>query len=89
MNQKTAIVIGAGIVGMSITRALHAKGWRVTVIERHPKAQGASVRNFGMVWPVGQPQGTAFNRAMRSREVWLEMSKKAGFFVEKTGALHF
>jgi len=88
MNQKTAIVIGAGIVGMSITRALHAKGLRVTVIERHPKAQGASVRNFGMVWPVGQPQGTAFNRAMRSREVWLEMSKKAGFFVEKTGALH-
>lgn len=88
MNQPTAIVIGAGIVGMAITRALHAKGWNVTVIERHPRAQGASVRNFGMVWPVGQPQGPAFDRAMRSREIWLEMSQKAEFFAEKTGSLH-
>lgn len=88
MNQKSAIVIGAGIVGLSMTRALQAKGWKVTVIERHPKAQGASVRNFGMVWPVGQPQGPAFDRAMRSREIWLDMSAKAGFFAEKTGSLH-
>lgn len=88
MNQPTAIVIGAGIVGMAITRALHIKGWKVTVIERHPKAQGASVRNFGMIWPVGQPQGAAFDRAMRSREIWLEMSQKAEFFAEKTGSLH-
>lgn len=88
MKNPSAIVIGAGIVGMAITRALHAKGWTVTVIERHPKAQGASVRNFGMVWPVGQPQGQPFNRAMRSREIWLEMSQKAEFFAEKTGSLH-
>jgi len=88
MNQPSAIVVGAGIVGMAITRALQAKGWKVTVIERHPRAQGASVRNFGMVWPVGQPQGAAFNRAMRSREIWLEMSEKAEFFAEKTGSLH-
>ncbi len=88
MNQSSAIVIGAGIVGMAITRALHAKGWKVTVLERHPRAQGASVRNFGMVWPVGQPQGPAFARAMRSREIWLEMSQKAEFFAEKTGSLH-
>lgn len=88
MNQPSAIVVGAGIVGMAITRALHAKGWKVAVIERHPKAQGASVRNFGMVWPVGQPQGPSFDRAMRSQEIWLEMSQKAGFFAEKTGSLH-
>jgi hypothetical protein len=41
-----------------------------------------------MVWPVGQPQGPAFDRAMRSREIWLEMSQKAEFFAEKTGSLH-
>lgn len=88
MNQQHAIVIGAGIVGLSMTRALHAKGWKVTVIERHPQAQGASVRNFGMVWPIGQEQGPSYNRAIRSREIWLEMSQKAGFWAEKTGALH-
>jgi len=56
MSTKKAIVVGAGIVGLSITRALHQKGYEVKVFERHPKSQGASVRNFGMVWPVGQAQ---------------------------------
>ncbi|WP_026969591.1 TIGR03364 family FAD-dependent oxidoreductase [Algoriphagus terrigena] len=88
MNQQHAIVIGAGIVGLSMTRALHAKGWKVTVIERHPQAQGASVRNFGMIWPIGQEQGPSYNRAIHSREIWLDMSQKAGFWAEKTGALH-
>lgn len=88
MSTKKAIVIGAGIVGLSITRALHQKGYEVKVFERHPKAQGASVRNFGMVWPVGQAQGKTYDRAIRSREIWLEMSQKAGFYAEQTGALH-
>lgn len=87
-TKNTAIVIGAGIVGLALTRALHSKGWSITVIERHPKAQGASVRNFGMIWPVGQPQGASYKRAIRSRDIWLEMSKKADFFAEQTGSLH-
>ncbi|MGM0945241.1 MAG: TIGR03364 family FAD-dependent oxidoreductase [Bacteroidota bacterium] len=85
---KKAIVIGAGIVGLSVARALKNSGFQVHVFDRHPKAQGASVRNFGMIWPVGQAQGIRFDRAMRSREVWLELSQKAGFFAEPTGALH-
>ena len=88
MKNPSAIVIGAGIVGLALTRALHTKGWNVTVLERHPQAQGASVRNFGMVWPVGQQEGKLYQRAMRSREIWLELSGKAKFFAEKTGSLH-
>ncbi len=88
MKNPSAIVIGSGIVGLAITRALHAKGWSVTVIERHPQAQGASVRNFGMIWPVGQPNGGSYERAIRSREIWLDLSEKAGFAAEKTGSLH-
>lgn len=86
--QPKAIVIGAGIVGLAVTRALRESGWAVTVFDRHAQAQGASVRNFGMIWPVGQAQGKGFDRAMRSRDIWLEMSQKAGFFAEQTGALH-
>ncbi|MCL6260459.1 TIGR03364 family FAD-dependent oxidoreductase [Aquiflexum sp. TKW24L] len=86
--QASAIVIGSGIVGLAITRALSNKGWKVTVIERNPKPVGASIRNFGMVWPVGQAQGATFDRAMRSRAIWLEMSKKAKFWAEETGSLH-
>lgn len=86
--QSSAIVIGSGIVGLAVTRALSNKGWKVTVIERNPKPVGASIRNFGMVWPVGQAQGATFDRAMRSRAIWLEMSKKAKFWAEETGSLH-
>jgi FAD dependent oxidoreductase TIGR03364 len=86
--KKSAIVIGAGIVGLATARALSNQGWKVKVIERNPKPIGASIRNFGMVWPVGQAQGPTFERAMRSRSIWLEMSKKAKFWAEETGSLH-
>lgn len=85
---KKAIVIGAGVVGLAVARALKNTGVQVSVFDRHPKAQGASVRNFGMIWPVGQAQGPRFDRAMRSREIWLDLCRKADFFAEQTGALH-
>lgn len=85
---KSAIIIGAGIVGLAHARALSNKGWKVKVFERNPKPVGASIRNFGMVWPVGQAQGETFDRAMRSRSIWLEMSKKANFWAEETGSIH-
>jgi len=59
-TKKTALVVGSGIVGMALTRSLVERGWQVTLVERHPNPQGASVRNFGMVWPVGQPTGTLY-----------------------------
>ena len=48
MSKKTAIVIGAGIVGLATARALATKGYSVKIYERNLKASGASVRNFGM-----------------------------------------
>lgn len=88
MQQKTAIVIGAGIVGLATARALCEKGFAVKVFERNPKASGASVRNFGMVWPIGQPAGTLYKRAMRSREIWKTVAKDSGIWYEETGSLH-
>jgi FAD dependent oxidoreductase TIGR03364 len=88
MQQKTAIVIGAGIVGLATARALSEKGFAVKVFERNPKASGASVRNFGMVWPIGQPAGTLYKRAMRSREIWKQVAEGSGIWYEETGSLH-
>ena len=85
---KSAIIIGAGIVGLATARALSLKGFKVTVIERSGKAVGASVRNFGMIWPIGQPEGVLYNRAVRSRTVWKEIAVEAGFWYNECGSLH-
>ena len=85
---KSAIVIGAGIVGLATARALALKGFAVTVIERSGKAVGASVRNFGMIWPIGQPEGIMYNRAVRTRNVWKEIADEAGLWYHECGSLH-
>lgn len=88
MNKPSAIVIGAGIVGLATARALSLKGYQVMVIERSEKAVGASIRNFGMVWPIGQPDGKLYNRALRSREIWKEIADSIGLWYHEAGSLH-
>lgn len=88
MNHKSAVVIGAGIVGLATARALSLKGYAVTVIERSEKAVGASIRNFGMVWPVGQPDGVLYNRATRSKTIWKEIADSIGLWYDESGSLH-
>lgn len=82
------VIIGAGIVGLAHAFAAIKRGHRVTVVERHARAIGASIRNFGMIWPVGQPAGPDRDRALRSREIWLELSQEVGFWCEPCGSLH-
>jgi FAD dependent oxidoreductase TIGR03364 len=88
MQQKSAIVIGAGIVGLATARALSLKGFAVKVFDRSQQAVGASVRNFGMIWPIGQPPGLLYNRAMRSRQIWKTIAAETGMWLQETGSLH-
>jgi FAD dependent oxidoreductase TIGR03364 len=84
---KTAIVAGAGIAGLAAARALAGKGYTVRVFEKNQMAAGASVRNFGMVWPIGQPAGPLYDRALRSRYIWQELCAAAGIWHSPTGSL--
>ena len=84
---KNAIVIGAGIVGLATARALSEKGYSVTVFERNEKAVGASIRNFGMVWPIGQPLGKLYERAMRSRAIWKQSAEEGNIWFDEAGSL--
>lgn len=88
MSKSKAIVVGAGIVGLATARALAMKGFSVKVFEKGDKATGASVRNFGMVWPVGQPDGLLYERALRSRSIWEEISNSGAFWSDPVGSLH-
>ena len=81
-------VVGAGILGLAHAYHLARAGKRVIVFERHARAQGASVRNFGMVWPIGQPAGQPYNLAIRSRDIWLDVLADAGLWHERSGSLH-
>ncbi|HWK03075.1 MAG TPA: TIGR03364 family FAD-dependent oxidoreductase [Puia sp.] len=88
MQSRSAIVIGAGIVGLATARALALRGFSVKVFERSEKAVGASIRNFGMIWPIGQTAGKMYERACRTRDIWKELSPKANFWSEPAGSLH-
>lgn len=88
MASRSAIVIGAGIVGLATARALATQGFSVKVFERTDRAIGASIRNFGMVWPIGQPAGKMYDRAVRSRNIWKEIAPRADFWHESAGSLH-
>lgn len=88
MPGRRAIVIGAGIVGLATARALTIKGYAVEVFERGHQALGASVRNFGMVWPIGQPQGKLYQRAMRTRECWVSIGDQGALWYDPVGSLH-
>lgn len=86
--QADVAIVGAGIVGLAHAFAAVRRGLSVVVFERSHPAIGASVRNFGLIWPVGQPFGTLHSRAMRAREVWLELARQVPIECEANGSLH-
>lgn len=86
--KPSAIVIGAGIVGLATARALAIRGYNVKVVERNPQAVGASIRNFGMIWPIGQPDGELYQKAMLSKRIWKETCDDAGIWYDEVGSLH-
>ncbi len=48
---KHVVVIGAGVIGLSVAQECARRGHRVTVIERARERRGASLGNAGMVVP--------------------------------------
>ncbi|MBC8101509.1 MAG: FAD-dependent oxidoreductase, partial [Cytophagales bacterium] len=81
-------VVGAGIMGLAHAYHLARRGRRVVVFERGAKAVGASVRNFGMIWPIGQPAGEAHALALRSAAIWRDVLRDARLWHAPVGSLH-
>ncbi|MFB6249012.1 MAG: TIGR03364 family FAD-dependent oxidoreductase [Salinibacter sp.] len=85
---RRLVIVGSGITGLAHAKVALEEGWHVTVVERDPEPRGASVRNFGTLWPIGQPRGERRARANRSMTHWHEASEVASFTLDPTGSLH-
>jgi FAD dependent oxidoreductase TIGR03364 len=88
MAHTDIAIVGAGILGLAHAYAAAKAGKSVTVFEKSPKSAGASIRNFGMVWPIGQPHGEMLALSLRSRELWIELLTAASLPFRNTGSLH-
>jgi FAD dependent oxidoreductase TIGR03364 len=87
-HRADVAVVGGGIVGLAFAWEAARRGYSVILFDRSARPEGASVRNFGMIWPIGQPPGPDYQRALRSRARWLELKSKAGLWVAECGSLH-
>ena len=87
MNTGHVVIVGAGIIGL--THALQAleAGWKVTVMDRSDQALGASVRNFGSVWPIGCMPGEEREQALYGAKRWKEVAAEEGFWLKPQGSL--
>ena len=80
-------VVGAGIVGLAHALAAAKAGKRVVVIDRDPRANGASIRNFGFITVTGQQRGESWTLAHRTRDIWAAVAPEAGIAVEQEGLI--
>lgn len=87
MPYASAIVVGAGIMGLALSRALALRGHRVVVFERHERAVGASLRNGGAVTPLATAGPVERDRARRSAAVWREFCAAADIWLDPCGSL--
>jgi FAD dependent oxidoreductase TIGR03364 len=85
--KERVAIVGAGIVGLAHAWSAAERGHSVTLFERSPKASGASIRNFGMIWVIGQ-RDDAQDIALTARERWLRASQEAGISVQPCGSIH-
>ncbi|HZZ86964.1 MAG TPA: TIGR03364 family FAD-dependent oxidoreductase [Caulobacteraceae bacterium] len=78
-------VVGAGVMGLAHACVAARAGLRVVVIERDPRANGASIRNFGFITVSGQTRGDHWALARRTRDAWAAAAADAGIRIEHEG----
>ncbi|MFT4074381.1 MAG: TIGR03364 family FAD-dependent oxidoreductase [Asticcacaulis sp.] len=78
-------IVGGGIIGLAHAWTAVKAGLRVALFERHARATGASIRNFGFVTVTGQQRGDFHALARRTRNLWLDAAEDAGIAIEHRG----
>ena len=88
MNQRRfdVAIVGAGIVGLAHAWAAARRGLSVVILERDLACQGASIRNFGMIWPIGH-MPEVLPVALESRRLWLELFREMKLWHRAEGSV--
>jgi tRNA 5-methylaminomethyl-2-thiouridine biosynthesis bifunctional protein len=69
---RSAIVIGAGVAGAAAAERLAARGWQITLLERHAApAQEASGNHAGVFHPIVSPDDSLIARITRASFMYL------------------
>ena len=85
-SQYELVIVGAGVVGMGAALAAHKQGVKkILIVDRHQACTGASIRNFGFITITGLRQKIMQERSLRSREIWLDVIKKAKITINHRG----
>lgn len=87
IGKADVAVVGGGIVGLAHAWQAAVRGCSVVLFERDAIAQGASVRNFGMILPLGVPPGKTHEQALRSLSLWRQLLLETGLWYRESGAL--
>ncbi|WP_271605575.1 NAD(P)/FAD-dependent oxidoreductase [Bradyrhizobium sp. CCBAU 11434] len=81
-----AVVIGAGVVGVTAALALQQRGLRVLLLEQHSVAQGCSFGNAGVIAPGAFPLG-AYYRVLDFPAAFLKKRSPAALHWPSTPGL--
>lgn len=84
---EAVVIIGSGVIGLTHALTAHEAGCRVTVIERNTRPLGASIRNFGTIWPIGLAFGPEREQALLGSKRWRDISKRIGIVADPCGSL--
>lgn len=87
MPNPRVIIVGSGMLGLAHAALAREAGYEVTVFERHARPTGASVRNFGTIWPIGCRPGPEREQALFGTRMWRHVVERAGIWHDPCGSL--
>lgn len=87
MSAGRVVVLGSGIVGLAHALAARRAGYEVALLEKCSRPLGASVRNFGTLWPIGCVPGRERDQALFGVQRWKELAREADFWLAPSGSL--
>src|ERR1700680_2776810 len=70
LRSQRVVVVGGGVFGTMHALFALARGASVVHFERDLVPNGATVRNFGLVWVSGRAPGRELTLALRARALW-------------------